>query len=313
MERYTTLVRDSTGEGRSIDGTRNSNFPTGTKFFGQMNELGMQDYGTYTYPDGSRYVGYFRNNHFHGSGSIQLPAPLGVSFQVTHHDGKLLKIDEMVFDDQLKVDFARMKDGSVSFHPWKYCSSEDRRFFTETRSPLAAVGPYKYQTQDGPSPPDLPLNVFDLGFGRLHPQGYLMDLKHGSPSIYVGCRKVRHWIMENCRHGKLTKYHLRSAVKAKFDRQIMKNNLEVNQICQKTSGGVPPIPIPGVCHRSKSQQSSESAKETRLHAASTSDSCSSKIDRTVKKEPRRKCRKTPTKGRREKRSDTSETHACRIN
>ncbi|BFF97178.1 MORN repeat-containing protein 5 [Drosophila madeirensis] len=305
MERYTLLSRDSRAEQKlSLDGQRSGNFLTGTKYFGQMNELGMQDYGTYLYPDGSRYMGHFRNSRFHGRGAIQMPPPLGVNFEVTHEDGKLIKVNEMVFDDKLKVDFTRLEDGALSFHPWKYCTAEDRRFHQETQSPLAAVGPAKYQTKEGPVPAELPKNVFDLGFGRLNPKGFLMDLQHQSQSIYVGCRKVRHWITEHCRHGKLTKYHIKRQVKEKFALEIMQNNLEVNENCRKNSGGVPPMPMPDICRRSRSQQSSESAKQTRLHAASTSDSCSSKVDRTVKREARGKCRKIRS---------TSESHVCRLN
>ncbi|XP_022229971.2 MORN repeat-containing protein 5 [Drosophila obscura] len=313
MEKY-TISRASKAEPKlSIDDQRSGNFLTGTKFFGEMNELGMQDYGTYLYPDGTRYVGYFRNNRFHGRGSIQLPPPVGVNFEVTHENGKLVEIDEMVFDDQLKVDFTRMADGAFSFQPWKYCTSEDRRFYAETRVPLAPVGPAKYLTKDGPTAAELPKNVFDLGYGQLNPQGFLMDLRYNTQSIYVGCRKVRHWITEHCRHGRLSRYHLKRQVKERSAREIMQNNLEVSNNCGKKSGRsvCPPMPMPGICRRSKSQESSESAKETRLHAASTSDSCSTKVDRTVKREPRRKCR--PDKVKRDQRRDTSESHVCRIN
>ncbi|XP_060658644.1 uncharacterized protein LOC132793057 [Drosophila nasuta] len=66
-------------------------FPTGSKFCGSQNALGMQDYGMYVWPDGSRYVGVFCDNKFHGDGYIELSPPHNICYKVLHEHGKLKK------------------------------------------------------------------------------------------------------------------------------------------------------------------------------------------------------------------------------
>ncbi|KAH8302148.1 hypothetical protein KR044_003289, partial [Drosophila immigrans] len=202
-------------------------FITGTKFSGSHNAMGMQDYGMYVWPDGSKYVGLFRDNKFHGEGYIELTAPHSVYFKVRHELGKLIKIENMSFANYLQVNF-KWHGETISFENWDYCSSKDRQFAGEKWEPMVAVGPQKYKSREGPEPPPLARNVFDLGFGKFNRLGCVTDIPShlsDTPELYVGCPKQRAWIRNNCRHGELDD-ELDPEVMAQFTREIIENNLE---------------------------------------------------------------------------------------
>ncbi|KAH8342827.1 hypothetical protein KR059_000738, partial [Drosophila kikkawai] len=254
--------------------TRKESFLTGTQFFGKRNELGMQEFGTYIFPDGTQYDGDFKNNRFHGKGSIQTAGPDGVTFTVTHHHGRLTSIDKIEFNDRLDVDFEMKEDHTIGFKPWMYCTSQDRRFHGEITDTLEPVGPNSFRCKDGPNPPNLANNIFDLGFGLLSRQGFMLDTKtFSNRSFYLGSRKVRRWIRENCRHGTLVGHHLKQKVQAQFTREIIENNVKYSGCTRRN--GIAPVHI---CRRSTSLDSFRSRKSTRVHLASTTDSCSSKAD-----------------------------------
>ncbi|EDW69622.1 MORN repeat-containing protein 5 [Drosophila virilis] len=295
--------------------TQTASFLTGSKFYGNYNELGMQDYGLYVYPDGTRYLGQFYNNRFHGNGTIELPKPYCVFFTVVHKHGELTHISRMSFTDLLPVQFTMTQD-NISFENWNYCTAADRRFNAERMTKLEAVGPEMFLTSDGPNPPPLHRNVFDLGFGLLTDLGFLKNMPNHmteTTQFYVGCRNVRRWIRENCRHGPLKGKHLKQEVLSKFARQIMRNNLEcaaelkthaIKKIATTTQHRCK------VCRRSRSEESAGSAKEVRLHLGSTSRSCSSIMDHTLKREPQ--YRRLSKKDYPIRRSKTEE-NVCRLN
>lgn len=276
-------------------------FLTGSRFVGTSDELGMQDHGTYMYPDGTLYVGEFKDNRFHGEGYFKLPDPESVCFMVTHRHGRLTSIDHIEFNDHLKVDFEMKEDRTIGFKPWMYCTPSDRRFHGEITGTLEPVGPESFKTKDGPIAPNLGRNIFDLGFGHLSKQGFMLGTKtFANQSFYLGCRGVRRWIRENCRHGVLMHHHLKQKIKARFAREIIQNNLEDAGCSPK-----PCLPPSRICQRSASLDSSRSQKSTRVHLASTTDSCSSKVELRQKR-PKQVCRK---KCRRSK----SESGVCRLN
>ncbi|EDW18459.1 uncharacterized protein LOC6582280 [Drosophila mojavensis] len=291
--------------------TDTSGVLTGAKFFGNCDELGMQNYGLYVYPDGTKYLGQFHNNRFHGNGTIQLPHPYCLYFSVLHQHGKLLHIFRISFSDMLQVQF-KITDQGLSFKDWNYCTAEDRRFNAERLVDMGEMGSVTEQE----SQKRLCRNIFDLGFGELTDKGMLKNIPphiSESHSVYVGCRKMRRWIRENCRHGPLKGKHLKQEVLAKFARQIIRNNLEsaqeltshpVRSMVQNTAHKY------RVCRRSRSAESSSSAKEVRLHVALTSMSCSSLMDHTVKHGPQYK--RVSTRNYPIRRSKTEE-NVCRLN
>ncbi|XP_020816938.1 MORN repeat-containing protein 5 [Drosophila serrata] len=261
---------------RASDVPRKEAFLTGTTYFGKFTELGMQDHGTYRFPDGTQYDGNFMNNRFHGKGSIQTTGPEGVTFTVTHKHGRLMSIDKIEFNDRLGVDFEIKKDHTIGFKPWKYCTPQDRRFHREITGTMEAVGPESFKYKGGANPPALAHNIFDLGFGLLSRQGFMLDTKaFSNQSFYLGCRVVRRWIRENCRHGNLAGTHIKQKVQARFTRDIMDKNLK--------AAGDNYIPQSRVCRRSTSLDSFGSRKSTRVHLESSNGSCSSDAEQLLKR------------------------------
>ncbi|XP_017081177.1 uncharacterized protein LOC108114622 [Drosophila eugracilis] len=270
---------------------------SGSKYIGPMNELGMQDLGVYFFPDGTRYTGEFLNNRFHGRGTIQMPDPSGLTYQVTHRHGRLTSIDEIHFNDSLPLEFEMNDSGPPRFESWLYCTSEDRRFYQETKEPMEAVGPKKFKNKDGPNPFAMGRNVFDLGFGQLGNHGFMVDRRpNGMQSIYVGCREARRWTRENCAHGPLWGRHHKQKVMARFAREIIENNQE-NAGCRRKQY----MPKAHICRRSCSMDSFGSE---RLHLGSTTDTMSSEVQamRLRRREFRNKWRRSK-----------SESNVCRIN
>ncbi|XP_017133840.1 MORN repeat-containing protein 5 [Drosophila elegans] len=273
------------------------NLMTGARYVGPSDELGMQEFGVYSYPDGTRYTGGFLNNRFHGRGTIQMADPSGVTFEVTHRKGKLMTIDQINFNDALPLDFEMVDHRSLSFESWPYCTAEDRRFYQETKEPLQAVGPKKFKTKDGPNPIALGRNIFDLGFGLMGNRGFMLDTKTFSHQrSYMSCREARRWTREHCAHGPLWNRHHKQEVKARFARQIIQNNRENADGNRKHF-----MPDLHVCHRSSSLDSFGS---TRLHLASTTDSDSSELP--TMKMHRHEFRNQWKRSR-------SESNVCRIN
>lgn len=262
-------------------------FPTGTKFIGltsgYKNDLGMQKQGTYIFPDGMRYKGSFRNNLFHGAGIFELPDPYNIVFKVNHNMGVLKEIRQMMFDDNLQVEFT-LEDDGMSFDNWNYCTGNDRRFHTERIDGLKAVGSAK------PKQRPLQPNIFDLGFGLFNEYGFLLDIPKymGGPThAYIGCRETRRWIRENCPHGELTASHIKGELIADTFRHIIENNIlaELKFGC-KTNQMEDLIhqAKPQICRYTRDQTSSTSGKRMRMYLGSTSDTHTSRLDKTVKRE-----------------------------
>ncbi|KAH8406780.1 hypothetical protein KR222_002593, partial [Zaprionus bogoriensis] len=252
---------------------KSKRFVTGSRFFGRVNEMGMQGYGSYAFPDGTRYLGETLNGRFHGLGTIIMAKPYSISFTVLHHEGKLQQILQMLFSDSLSVDFEMPNDDEMSFAKWKYCSEEDRRFHREKLQPMQAVGPSKFQTKDGPEPPPLGRNIFDLGFGMFNRLGCMNGMAEhmtNTRDFYVGCADVRHWIRANCRHGPFVGDQLEPEIVAQSARQIIRNNVESEK---KLSGHA--LQLDKLCRSADSQATFSSGQELRLHLANdTTDSTS---------------------------------------
>ncbi|XP_030385869.1 MORN repeat-containing protein 5 [Scaptodrosophila lebanonensis] len=269
---------------------------TGSTYFGLSDALGMQDFGIYVFPGGTRYNGNFCNGRFHGHGVLQMAEPHRVTFRVIHDHGQLTQIRQIAFDDELEVDFNITKQDEdlekMSFANWSYCTSRDRRFQHEIQNTIEPVGPLQFKGKEGPILPKLAANIFDLGFGRLNKNGFLLDIPNyltETRQCYVGCPAVRQWIRENCRHGSLPGKHIKQKFRAKWSRQIIQNNLEAEEEAQRNMEApdarckkiiVQPKTktLSRICRRRKSESSSLSAKRMRLALGSTSDSCTSLLE-----------------------------------
>ncbi|XP_062131894.1 uncharacterized protein LOC133842703 [Drosophila sulfurigaster albostrigata] len=283
-------------------------FPTGSKFCGCQNALGMQDYGMYVWPDGSRYVGVFCDNKFHGDGYIELSPPHNICYKVLHEHGKLKKIYNMAFTDYLQVDFTWHGD-AMSFDNWNYCTNKNRLFCGEKRGQMSAVGPFKYKSWQGHEPPPLAPNIFDLGFGKFNRFGCVTEIpNHLSPTreFFVGCGETREWIQNNCRHGELDEIQLDPEVMADFTRQIIHNNVEND----KQTVGYPHRELTAsprhsycLCQRSSSESS---LGEVCLHYDSSSEK-SFKFEKRNIKTRRPNCNKCLYRKMRQEQRPTMDT------
>ncbi|CAH0587075.1 unnamed protein product [Chrysodeixis includens] len=161
------------------------NLPTGSRYGGQWDVLGMSGYGTYIFPNGVRYEGDFEDGMFHGKGELQ------------YDDGAVLKgkwkkgvMDEksLMFSDSLeyKEEF------------WKYCVEPDRRFAIEYSKGIMPAGK-SYLTAEQPTI-DIPPGYYDSGDGFYDPNTKSV-YKYTDLSSITRSPSVREqkWIVDNCR------------------------------------------------------------------------------------------------------------------
>uniref|UniRef100_A0A1A9WTC7 Mitochondrial glutamate carrier 2 n=1 Tax=Glossina brevipalpis TaxID=37001 RepID=A0A1A9WTC7_9MUSC len=198
-------------------------FISGSKYTGILADPlnCMEGYGTYQFPDGSSYIGYFSRGLFHGQGTLRLAPPYNLTFKGVFSRGDLYKVNEMWFADGLFVN-ARIKGFEMDFSRWNYCTNIDRRFVDEHVNGLRPVGPEKLKTARRP-PRALPSTCFDVEEGFYNPHNKL--LTHRPPPfkdmVFVGCRGDADWIIKSCRRGaKLPPY-----IAADVCQHIVRNNL----------------------------------------------------------------------------------------
>ncbi|RVE39277.1 hypothetical protein evm_015623, partial [Chilo suppressalis] len=89
-------------------------FPTGSKYEGTWDVLGMSGYGTYVFPNDVIYEGEFNDGMFHGSGELRYPC--GAILRGKWRQGLLIE-RTLIFADGLEY----------SETDWKYCKMPDRR------------------------------------------------------------------------------------------------------------------------------------------------------------------------------------------
>uniref|UniRef100_A0A1A9ZKJ1 MORN repeat-containing protein 5 n=1 Tax=Glossina pallidipes TaxID=7398 RepID=A0A1A9ZKJ1_GLOPL len=198
-------------------------FITGSRYNGLLTEpLNCMDgYGTYRFPDGGYYSGYFSRGVFHGQGTLRLAPPYNLTYKGIFHKGALQEIQEMWFADGLFVN-GRRKGWEMDFSRWTYCTNIDRRFVDEHVNGLRPVGPETLLTASHP-PRTLPPTCFDVEEGLYNPNNKLIT--HRPPPfkdmVYVGCHGAADWIVKSCRRGaKLPPY-----VAPDVCQHIIRNNL----------------------------------------------------------------------------------------
>mmetsp|Transcript_16366 Transcript_16366/g.43122 ORF Transcript_16366/g.43122 Transcript_16366/m.43122 type:complete len:96 (+) Transcript_16366:256-543(+) len=79
----------------------------------------MEGEGIYTYEDGTKYVGQFKNGAFHGEGKLIFANGefRGIFNNGKHVDGQFVFSDGLVYVED----------------DWKYCTSADRRLHSEMK------------------------------------------------------------------------------------------------------------------------------------------------------------------------------------
>ncbi|XP_045499347.1 MORN repeat-containing protein 5-like [Colias croceus] len=160
-------------------------FPTGSKYEGTWDVLGMSGYGVYKFPNDVIYQGEFEDGLFHGRGELIYPS--GEVLKGQWKKGALIDRN-LIFSDGLEY----------SDIDWNYCRMPDRRFTIEYNTGLQPAG-QSYMTPEQP-PREIPIGYYDTGDGFYDPKTKVVYSIH-DPTAIIRSPSVREqkWIIENCR------------------------------------------------------------------------------------------------------------------
>ncbi|XP_026743877.1 MORN repeat-containing protein 5-like isoform X2 [Trichoplusia ni] len=161
------------------------NLPTGSRYGGQWDVLGMSGYGTYTFPNGVIYEGDFDDGMFHGKGELQ------------YDDGAVLKGNwkKGVMEEKTLL-FSDSLEYKEEF--WKYCVAPDRRFAIEYDIDVMPAGK-SFLTAEQPTKV-IPPGYYDSGDGFYCPKTKCV-YKYDDLSAVMRSPSIREqkWIVDNCR------------------------------------------------------------------------------------------------------------------
>ncbi|XP_030385878.1 uncharacterized protein LOC115632770 [Scaptodrosophila lebanonensis] len=210
-----------------VDKGAQHRFLTRSSYEGSWNKKvhTMDGFGTYRFPDGSEYRGYFHRGKFHGYGQLKLAAPYRFSIKGEFVEGKLKNVADMWFEDGLHLD-GTFENGYLNCKDWKYLSDYDRRFHGELSYGQQPVGPTSYFTGKSTSR-HLKNGTYDAEEGIFHPKtGYITNrVPPFTRNFYVTCHEDRDWITRHCRRGVSASENAKEPL-PRFCRQIISNNLD---------------------------------------------------------------------------------------
>uniref|UniRef100_A0A1A9WTC9 MORN repeat-containing protein 5 n=1 Tax=Glossina brevipalpis TaxID=37001 RepID=A0A1A9WTC9_9MUSC len=211
-----------------------TNFLCGSKYTGDWSGMfrWMDGYGTYTFPNGSTYRGYFKRGKFHGFGTVVLAKPYNFVIRGMFASGSMESIDDMCFADGLHVE-AALHDLELDFNEWFYCTSSDRRYMREFVNGIEPVGPTASLSAN---PPNRPLGegVYDVGEGTYRDQSCIITNR---PPPFVHMRVVTAdelSFLRNCRKGGKDVTCTPQLQRKILNRNISTENLtEENECCER--------------------------------------------------------------------------------
>uniref|UniRef100_A0A1A9ZKI6 MORN repeat-containing protein 5 n=1 Tax=Glossina pallidipes TaxID=7398 RepID=A0A1A9ZKI6_GLOPL len=192
----------------------------------------MDGYGTYTFPDGSTYQGYFKSGKFHGRGTVFLAKPYNFVIKGTFVHGSVESIDYMCFEDGLHVT-ASLHGFQMDFSGWFYCTKGDRRYMREHSGGILPVGPTTFLSANTPDRP-LSEGFYDVGEGIYCSKNYFIsDRPPPFPAMRLICVEELPFI-KNCRQGRDN-----VSIPINLHRKIVKRNVSneafslENKCCKK--------------------------------------------------------------------------------
>ncbi|XP_067633309.1 uncharacterized protein [Eurosta solidaginis] len=203
---------------------RHLKFCTGSQYLGTYNgPLNcMEGYGTYTFPDGSEYHGYFLRGRFHGFGRLTLASPYSFTFVGKFENGEMVAVNKMVYSDGL-VFHGDFDSGELKTDDWSYLSKSNRLYTRELCMGLLPVAPHEPFATYNERP--LAPNTYDTVEGIYHEQSNFITKvpEPFNPQRHVACKEVE-WIRNNCRCAEQT-----SPVEPaeEHGRAIIENNIKV--------------------------------------------------------------------------------------
>ncbi|XP_075975342.1 MORN repeat-containing protein 5-like isoform X2 [Anticarsia gemmatalis] len=160
-------------------------FPTGSKYEGTWDVLGMSGFGTYTFPNGVVYAGDFEDGMFHGNGELIYPD--GTTVKGHFYKGVMLD-RKLTFADGLEYEE----------FSWQYCKIPDRRYTIEYDYGLEPAGQSNITAEQPPR--EIPPGFYDTGDGFYNPRTKSV-YRADDLNIIIRSPSVREqkWIIENCR------------------------------------------------------------------------------------------------------------------
>ncbi|KAG6800782.1 MORN repeat-containing protein 5 isoform X1 [Apis mellifera caucasica] len=161
-----------------------SRFIDGSEYKGTWSMFGMEGVGKFTMPHSAIFEGEFRDDRFHGYGSLYWPC--GQRMDGIWIKGEC-KDKQYVFDDGLNF----LKTD------WKYCKFPDRRYQLCHKYGLKPAGlTLRTNNQDEFI---IPPKCYDAGIGIFNPSQHTIicysDLKK---TIEIPSVKFAKWIKKNC-------------------------------------------------------------------------------------------------------------------
>ncbi|KAI9017466.1 hypothetical protein BC832DRAFT_526773, partial [Gaertneriomyces semiglobifer] len=135
--------------------------------------------GKYTYPNGSVYVGSFKDGRFHGQGTIHFPG--GGKYDALWENG-VVKEGKYTFKDGLEF----------SPQNWDYCTDSDRRYYSERVNGFQPGDPQL--SNDPAGPPAIPPDTFDCGDGYYDPRDEVVYNYLGQ-KIRIPDEEEKEWIV----------------------------------------------------------------------------------------------------------------------
>eukprot|EP00640_Fibrocapsa_japonica_P007371 CAMPEP_0113936538 /NCGR_PEP_ID=MMETSP1339-20121228/3438_1 /TAXON_ID=94617 /ORGANISM="Fibrocapsa japonica" /LENGTH=190 /DNA_ID=CAMNT_0000939055 /DNA_START=34 /DNA_END=606 /DNA_ORIENTATION=+ /assembly_acc=CAM_ASM_000762 len=164
----------------------------GSKFEGEVEDGRFVGEGEYTYPDGTTYVGGFKDGMFHGKGTLYYG---NGAYHATWENGKEIS-GEYVFGDGLKY---QASDGLKGME-WKYCSEQDRRFYTEMLNGIRPAGVLQ-QTNNRSQAPKIPEGCYHIGDGYFNPATKAIHAHNNNEELRKPGQAEIDWILTKCRLG----------------------------------------------------------------------------------------------------------------
>jgi len=128
---------------------------TGERYDGETKNGRMEGHGKYVFADGSYYEGQLLDGMFHGHGVLYINN--AGEYEGEWEFGKSVQ-GEYTFADGLKYQEAG----------WAYCTTEDRRFYSEILRGLKPAGVSQFS--DVHPPPIIPKGTYDCGDGFFDPK-----------------------------------------------------------------------------------------------------------------------------------------------
>ncbi|XP_015439322.1 PREDICTED: MORN repeat-containing protein 5 [Dufourea novaeangliae] len=157
-------------------------FVDGNEYVGTWNALGMDGIGTYILPHSAKFDGEFRDDTFHGYGSVRWPR--GQRMDGIWSEGEC-KDKRYIFEDGLIF----LENG------WEYCNFPDRRFVK-----YVCLETYLSTLRNNKKTETLiPPFCYDAGIGIFNPYTYcIASYRDPNKVVEIPTAKMVQWIQNHC-------------------------------------------------------------------------------------------------------------------